>query len=82
MNRDRHTAANTFKWRTKAPYGWAASGSTIFAWDDAEHTKWHAVYDLIDNRMHSSRNLSQEQADALYIAELLNKDTENVERFS
>jgi hypothetical protein len=71
------TAENTVKWRTRAPFGWAALGSTIFAWDNAKHTKWHAVYDIIDDRAHSSRNLSQEQADALHIVELLNKDLEN-----
>jgi hypothetical protein len=57
--------------RTKAPFGWAASASTLFVWDDAEHTKWHAVYDLID-RSHADRNLSQEVADAKAIAALLN----------
>jgi hypothetical protein len=56
-------------YRTKAPFGWAASGSTLFAWDDAEHTKWHAVYDL-DSR--ANRNLHREQADVALIAELLN----------
>jgi len=60
------------RYRSQAPHGWAAQGSTLFAWDNADHTKWHAVYDLIDDRAHASRNLHQEQADAQHIAALLN----------
>jgi hypothetical protein len=57
---------------TKAPYGWAAEGSTLFVWDDAALTRWHAVYDL-EERAHADRNLGEEVADTAAIAAALNQ---------